>query len=186
MESKFKTNLIILSKTGSKLGCFFALIIFIPGIIGIVIQSSVLILLGVVGILLMVVIQIITRNKHSTTNNIQASQFIEFDQEALTIHRNPEVKKFNWTDMQDIVIRIHDFKGEVSRGSGNIMDTYNGTLNYISFKMESEKHRYNFFLKNSSEKELIISLIEERLKPLLKNSGQLSAIYIRETDSFFN
>ncbi|ADR23045.1 hypothetical protein MATR_31060 [Marivirga tractuosa] len=186
MESKFKTNLIILSKKGSKLGCFFAIVIFVPGIIGIVSQNSLLILLGFAGILLIVLIQIITRNKHSTTNNIQTSEFIEFDQASLTIYKNQQVNRFNWTDMHDIVIRIHDFKGEVSRASGEILNTSHGTLNYISFNLISEEHRYHFYLKDSQDKEALINLIENSLRPILTQSKRLKTLNIRATDSFYN
>ncbi|MBL3656131.1 hypothetical protein [Fulvivirga sediminis] len=134
----------------------------------------------------MLLVQIITRNKNSSIKNVRDDEFVEFDKASLIVSRPGNISKYYWQDMQDVIIRIYDFNGEVSVGGDNITSTSYGTLNYVSFQLKSEPHRYHFYLSKSTDKESVIDLVKEEIEPILRSSGILKAIYIRETDKLRN
>ena len=129
--------------------------------------------------ILMIIISLLIDKKHTTIGSIQKSHFIEFDLTHLTIISVSDHKRYNWVDMKNILFRIHDYKGETRIGAGDMINTYNGTMNYISFKIDSKVHRYHFFLADEPAKKRIIDMIEIKLAPKLKKLKLLDKVLIR-------
>ncbi len=180
MEEKFRTNIVILPKGSAKIGCAFVIFIFVPVLIGLVTDNNYLFWSVPFGCLILFFIHDFTDNKNNPTTLIQQASFVEFDPNTIRVIENDKEESFNWDNLEEVIIRIHEYKGEITIGSGETINQHTGLRNYVEFNLNSSKFRYGFYLDNSSDKERVISLFKGHIIPRLERQNRIKRAMIRK------
>lgn len=180
MEEKFRTNIVIFPKGSAKIGCAFVIFIFVPVLIGLVTDNNYLFWSVPFGCLILFFIHDFSDNKNNSANLIQQSSFVEFDPNKIRVIEKDKEESFNWENLEGVVIRIHEYKGEVTIGAGETINQHTGLRNYVEFNQNSSKYRYGFYLDSSSDKACVISLFQEHIIPRLERQNRIKRIMIRK------
>jgi hypothetical protein len=157
----FRTNIVLVpAANGFEKGCaiFLAAFIFIPFIFGFFLDNKLLFLSLPIGICLLLIFNLATGQKFVPGKWIQNDSFVVFDLDGVKIINGAQQKDFPWSTLEGTHILIEGYDGEMKQDGES---SYSGTENKITFNAGGIKHEFNFYLKNTEQKEMFQRFLQK-------------------------
>lgn len=181
----FKTNIALIPKlTGAEkaLGQLIVGLMFIPFAVGIFTQNIWLLLSLPMGFLIFFIFNRISKGKFNPKNWVQKDFLVEFTLSGIKIIGSTTLKDFPWADIEGLQLHVEGFDGEaksLSKRAGR----YTGTENRLIFSAHSLQYEFNFYLKNTEQKEALeLFLRQSQVKAAIGHITFKESLYLHSGD----
>lgn len=182
-ESKFP---IVIYQKPTILEGFFTVILiaftFVPFIYGIRTNQPIYLLSIILGIICFKLFNQITDNKFTHSKIIQKTKSISFTETGIKLFENHNVTIFNWSDLEEIEIKIYAYSGRLYHN--DYLCT--GIENFIKFIHNEKINKHRFYIENVSQFNLLKEQFNNIILPELKKFNNITEESYINTQIYFN
>lgn len=182
-QSKFP--IVIYQKPTILKGLFTVILIaftFVPFIYGVRTNQPIYLLSIILGIICFKLFNQITDNKFTHSKIIQKTKSISFSEKDIKLFENQNIKTINWSDLEEIEIKIYAYNGRHYRN--DYLCT--GIENSIKFIHNGKINKYRFYIENVSQFNLLKEQFNNIILPELKKIDNTTKESYINTQIYFN
>jgi len=182
-QSKFP---IVIYQKPTILEGFFTVILiaftFVPFIYGIRTNQPIYLLSIILGIICFKLFNQITDNKFTHSKIIQKTKSISFSETGIKLFENQNIIIFNWSDLEEIEIKIYAYSGR--HYHNDYLCT--GIENFIKFIHNEKLNKYQFYIENVNQFNLLKKQFNNIILPELKKIDNITEESYINTQIYFN